>query len=326
MTDTDTVTTSYSDITRYRQCPRAWYLGSFLGLRKIKETRYGPLPFGTRVHLALEVAEKQQRWEEIDLIWNELMQNEFDHWKTLKLPAPKELTWESKTGHVMVTGYMRWREEQHYDVNWEIIGIETQFGEYVDLALPDGRTALVLFRGKADIIMRRVSDGAIYILDYKTAANFSEDTLVKQENSPQGPMYIYLQRATGKGDPSLQAEGVIYDLLKKVQQSKAAAPPFYKRLVVPVTKARLSAALSNLAASAEDIVRVTEALLDGRDHLDVTPYNREWWCHRCQFKNPCLLMQTGNLLGAQDMLNDQYVQGDPMERYHKEAEVAAILD
>lgn len=322
----DVLTTSYSDITKFSQCKRAWYLGSFLGLRKIKQTRYGPLSFGSRVHLALEIAQKEQRWADITDIWNALMQNEFDHWRTLKLPAPPELVKESKLGYVMLEGYVRWRAQERHDENWEIIGVETQFGEYVDIALPDGRTALVLFRGKADIIMRRRTDGAIYILDYKTAQNFGEDTIVRQENSPQGPMYIYLQGKTAEGgNPLLKAEGVIYDLLRKVQQTATATPPFYKRMVIPITKDRLSAAMDNLGATAEEIVRVSEALLDGRDHTQVAPYFREWWCHGCEFRNPCLLMTRGNFAGAQDMLRDQYEAGDPFERYDKEAEVAATL-
>lgn len=316
MTDTDQLTTSYSDITRHDFCKRSWWLGSFLGLRLKRQAQTGPLPFGSRIHLVLEAAEKSDGWERIGQMWNKAMDREFD---VLKMTGgfEKDLVKESKMGLAMLEAFADWREETHQAAKWKVIGVETKYGQEIDLELPDGRTVKVLFRGKLDILQQRQSDGAIVIVDYKTAANLAEVTISNQEDSSQGPMYFMLVQMT---EPDKFYWGVSYILLRKVAHGPTSKPPYFKRLDVPITPAKLAAHRTNLMAKATDLIITQERLEAGVNPAVAAPYSVGWWCNSCPFKAPCKQMQRGNPLGAQDMLDEQYVLGDIWERYADDEE------
>ncbi len=316
--------TSYSDMQRAAWCKRSWWLGSYRGLRPKNQPRSGPLPFGSRIHLALEVARKTDRWDrdEIGSLWNELMDVEFDKNKMLDLHRDPELTRESKMGHAMLTNFITWWEETGQDTKWEVVGIESKYGEYIPVKLPDGRTVQMLFRGKLDLWERRRSDGALAIVDYKTAQNLAEVTIGAQILSEQGPLYSKL---VSLDQPDADIWGVSYIMLRKVQHTKTSNPPYYTRLDVPISVKRLEAVMTNLGGKAAQVVLMTEALDAGQNPLSVAPYNVGWWCNKCPFKNPCRLMQDGNLTGARDMLRDRYEVGDIWQRYADEEEVVNAL-
>lgn len=316
--------TSFSDLTRHDMCARSWWLGSFLALRPVDVPRTGPLPFGTRIHLALEITAKRDAWDRAAIgdVWNQLMEREFDALRESG-GFEKNLVKESKMGYAMLTNFIEWREQTHQAAQYKIVGVESKYGEYIDLDLPDGRTVKVLFRGKLDIKEQRQSDGAIIITDWKTAANLAEVTLRQQELSVQGPMYFMLVEMDGGGTEWLW--GVSYVMLRKVAHGPTSKPPYYTRLDVQVTPDRMAAARRNLTGKVIKAIQTGERLVAGEDPDVAAPYSVGWWCNSCPFRQPCGQMQRGNQAGARDMLHDRFEVGDLWERYQREEEALSEL-
>lgn len=316
--------TSYSDLTRHDMCARSWWLGAYLALRPVDAVRTGPLPFGSRIHLALEVTAKRDAWdrEAIGDVWNILMEREFDAVRESG-GYEKNLVTESKMGYAMLTNFVEWREQTHQAAKYKIIGVESKYGEHIDLTLPDGRTVKVLFRGKLDVLEQRQADGAIIIVDWKTAANLAEVTLRTQELSVQGPMYFMLVEMDSGDTQWLW--GVSYVMLRKVAHGPTSKPPYYTRLDVQITPDRMAAARRNLIGKTIKAIQTGERLAAGEDPDIAAPYSVGWYCHSCPFRQPCGLMQRGNQAGARDLLHDRFEEGDIFERYNREETVLSEL-
>lgn len=306
-------------------CARSWWLGSYRELRPVRLPQTGPLPFGSRIHLVLEATGKTGEWdrEAIRARWNKAMDHE------IKLATENggwvdDLRKEAKMGAAMLVEFVSWLEEIHYHDRYEIIGVESKFGEYIPIKLPDGQTIQMLFRGKLDIWVRRRSDGAMLVVDYKTAANLSERTLAAQEMSNQGPLYMALMMLSLRGQPQEWAAGVQYLMLRKVGHTSTAKPPFYALLDVPISNDRIKAAMTNLAGKARRVVAMTQELDAGGDPMVVAPYSVGWWCDSCPFKTVCNAMQRG-LPRAEEMLEANFVKGDIWERYSRDEKALSDL-
>lgn len=322
MTPTD-LQTSYSDITRASWCARQWYLGTYLGLRLIKEPISGPLPFGTRYHLVLDHARKADKEYDADWLqdkWVELSQHEWDYIRTkwnITERSERELK-EHRMGHAMLGAYPTWLESTNHEATWEHMDAEHQYGEWIDVKMPDGRMVGLLLRGKSDVRERRRSDGAVFIRDDKTAGDLSPNTVDKQELSVQGPLYLWLERREAPKDQ--WSAGISYTMHRKVMHTARATPPFFIRLDVQISAERFKAAQRNIMAKIARVILMTEQL-DAGQHPDlIAPYTAGWWCNSCAYKAPCGLMQRGYKQGAQDMLDEKFEQGDPFERYEKDME------
>ena len=320
--------TSYSDISRASWCARSWYLGTYRRLRLIKEPISGPLPFGTRYHLVLDHARKADREYDAGWLqakWMELSQHEWDYIATkwgITTRTDAELK-EHKLGHAMLGAYPTWLEETKHEALWEYVDSEHQYGQIITITMPDGERVELLLRGKSDVRERRRSDGAIFIRDDKTAANLAESTLDQQERSVQGPLYLWLERKEAPKDQ--WSAGVSYTMHRKVQHTATAKPPFFARLDVQIGIERMRAAQRNIIAKIARVIGMTKQL-DAGAHPDmVAPYTVGWWCKSCPFKAPCDLMQRGYTAGAAAMLDEKYEQGDPFERYEKDAEAVDAM-
>lgn len=315
--------TSYSDITRASWCARQWYLGTYLRLRLIKEPISGPLPFGTRYHLVLDHARKADREYDADWLqdkWAELSQHEWDYIRTkwdITERTERELK-EHRMGHAMLGAYPQWLEQTQHEATWEHMDAEHQYGEWINVKMPDGREVGLLLRGKSDVRERRRSDGAVFIRDDKTSGDLSPNTVDKQELSVQGPLYLWLERREAPKDQ--WSAGVSYTMHRKVMHTARATPPFFVRLDVQISPERFKAAQRNIMAKIAVVLLMTEQLDQGQHPDLIAPYTAGWWCNNCPFKAPCGLMQRGYKAGAADMLAEKYEQGDPFERYDKDME------
>lgn len=318
----DVLQTSHSDLGTMSQCPRLWWLGTWRALRPLAEPMHGPLKFGTRVHKALEIAALRQAWDvdQIAQIWNNLMEIDMTTAEAAGMFV-SDLSTESKLGHAMLTNYIVWRDENRMDEHWKIVGVESRYGEHLDVLLPDGRTVQMFFRGKLDVLEEHVDSGMLVVVDYKTAANLSEVTLFAQEGSDQGPFYLEL---VARDQPDRIMWGVSYILLRKVQHTKTSKPPYYKRMNIPITDVRRAAVLRNMRAKAIEVVDKIDRLTAGQDGLDVAPHKVGWWCKSCPFKGPCGFMQKGEIVAAEQMLADKYQQVDPWARYQEETDLVGV--
>lgn len=316
---TDVLQTSHSDLGTVAQCPRLWWLGTYRALEPNTTPMHGPLKFGTRVHKALEITAKNRAWdvEQIAEIWNALMDADMTRAVESGMFA-SDLSTEAKLGHAMLTNYIGWRDENRMDEHWETIGIESRYGEHLDIVLPDGRTVQMYFRGKLDVLEQHRNTGMIVVVDYKTAQNLSEITLFAQEGSDQGPFYLEL---VARDQPDRIMWGVSYIMLRKVQHTKTSKPPYYKRMNIPITDVRRAAVVRNMRAKATELVDKLDRLDRGQDGLDVAPHRVGWWCKSCPFKAPCGMMQKGEVVAAEHMLADLYTTVDPWARYQEENDV-----
>jgi len=315
--------TSFSDISRASWCARSWWLGTYRGLRLIKEPVSGPLPFGSRYHLVLEHARKADREYDPDWLqdkWTELSEHEWDYIRTkwgITERSDRELK-EHRMGHAMLGAYPQWLEETNHEALWEHLDAEHQYGQWIPVKMPDGRQVDMLLRGKSDVRERRRSDGAVFIRDDKTAGDLSPNTQDKQERSVQGPLYLWLEMLEAPSDQ--WSAGISYTMHRKVMHTARATPPFFARIDVQIGAERMKAAKRNIIAKISRVVTMGEQLDDGQPPDLVAPYTVGWWCNSCPFKAPCDLMQRGYKNGAAEMLDTLFEVGDPFERYEQDME------
>ncbi len=305
------LTTSYSDMQRFRSCPRSWYWGSYRGLRPKAKQLTGALPFGARIHEALQLWEDTGGSAPIEAIWAVLMR--YDYTRQADAGGFTDgLDKENKLGHAMLTGYVEWLDESGEGAQWETLSTETAYGDKLEFDSRLGEPIEILVRGKIDRRRRRKSDGAVFIDDYKTMGNFGEPALLALVTSPQGRLYMELEKKYGSEDSWVA--GVVYTLLRKVLRSRTSKPPYYMRLAVPITQDDLWAYRQRVLGIIDEMSRAKMMLDNGADHLRVTPFHPSWQCATCPFKLPCQESHT-RPLAAEQMLEDLYEVGDPFERY-----------
>jgi hypothetical protein len=243
-------------------------------------------------------------------IWKKLMEREFE--------IAEELGWsdgldkESAMGQVMLEGFQDFLESEGIFANWTVIGIEKKLSTTLTIRLSDGQEVDVVLRGKLDLLSQRNSDGALFAEDYKTTSSLTEDSIQARLSESQLPLYTILAR---RDAPETWVAGGILTQLRKVLRGPRSKPPYYDRLMVPFSEAKLNAALENATAEISQIASVVDRLDRGASHLKVAPYHPSWQCKTCPFKLPCTEMQEGNFSGADRMLLDLYVTGNPLQRY-----------
>jgi hypothetical protein len=310
---TSTPVTSYSDLQRYTNCPRSWYLGTYLRLKRKAEPLDGPLPFGSRIHTALE------RWgrgevEKPEDAYDALMKADFDRANELGL-FTDGLVKEAELGHIMLEGFPDWLEEYGFDEKYEVLSVEAKLSETLMVPVGlDQEPVGVLLRGKLDQRLRRRSDKAVLVNDFKTTSSLSPDTIGNFDQTPQLRLYLLLERQQAPADQ--WSAGYVITLLRKVKRTKTANPPFYGIIERNVSEANLRAAAMNIRAQVTDLV-ATKSMLDAnaiKPEL-IVPFHVSWQCKSCPFRNPCFEMQDGNWSGAKNMLENEYEVGDPFARY-----------
>lgn len=310
----DNTVASFSDLGTFAQCRRRWWLQTYRKLRRIDEPPTGPLPFGSRIHKALEAFYDGTVSDPVTA-WKALMTHEFavdetnGHWNTEALDK------ESKLGHRMLEGYVEWLAAEGEDAAWDVIGVEQALSHHLTVLVdtPDGdQEVTVLVRGKLDRRLRRRSDGAVYVGDFKTMGNFGEPAMLSLELSPQPRLYKMLEQEQAPADQ--WTAGVVFTLLRKVLRTPTAKPPFYKRVTIEINEAEAAAYRVRLEGAVESLVRVKSKLDLGVDPRRAAYFQPGWHCATCPFKLPCGLMQH-TPKGAEDMLADLYTEGDPWARY-----------
>jgi hypothetical protein len=206
----------------------------------------------------------------------------------------------------MLENYVAWTAETGEDAQYETIGVETAMSDTLQVG-----GVSVLIRGKADRRVRRLSDGAILIADFKTTGNFGEGSILALQMSPQPRIYMALEKAER---PDSDVRGVLYTLLRKVQQSKTAKPPFYQLLEINISAVDMAAYQVRLEGAVQELVEMVQRLDRGEDPHKVAFFSPSWACGTCPFKAPCQLFQHSEE-AAEDMLKDLYVMHNPFQRY-----------
>lgn len=316
----DPIDVTYSDLQKFDACKRLWYWSTYLKLRRKDEPVTGPLPFGSRIHTALEVWGKGKIDSPVD-IWNSLMEHEYDFAEKQGWVDTAELDRESKVGHAILSGIAAWMDAEGFWARFETIAVEQAMKESLLIQSRYGPVN-VNVQGKPDQLIRRKLDGRIFVLDWKTTAALADSVKTVMQKSPQFRIYAWLAK---QQNPHLLFGGAIVILLKKVQQSKTAHPPFYGELEIPMSKYDVEEYLTRLKAMVHELLYVTNELDNGTPWRTVAPFSPSRVnCVNCPFRAPCDMMATFPA-GAQDLLATEYVEHDPHDRYAVKDEFDAML-
>lgn len=305
-------------------CKRRWWLSEYRRLAPIGYDPTGPLRSGTRVHTALEAfytpgedpfraLEAAQRDD-----WNTYARNLEETGNDPDPAMIEQFGKDCQLEKIMLEGYGEWIAESGEDAGLETIAVEeivTVPGSAFspELVAKHGDFDVV---GKLDMRIRRESDGARKFVDHKTAASLTMALPTLQMNV-QMKHYRWLESmTTPEGE---QADGALYNVLKKVKRTKAAKPPFFARYEVNHNQEELDNYEKHMKRIIAQILELEAELavtpIEEQPHVAYpTPDDSCSW--KCQFYNACTAFDDGSR--AEDMIRDQFVTRDPLARYATE--------
>lgn len=291
---------SNSELTEFRDCRRKWYLHYYLRLAA-PEKATGALALGTNVHVALATYYSPKGSKGLALgvlssIYQDALE-QADEMTAIQLEKDKKLA------HIMVSGYFEWLEETGADANLEIIEPEVEI-EYESKV---GSTPILLV-GKRDVIGVNTDTGIATLIDHKTTVSFNDPAIDLNE---QSRMYLLLQRLNG----STVVQNCIWNLLRKVQRTAKAEPPFYKREELYVSEDELRRFYIRIHGIIRDILEVRSRLDSGESHYSVCYPRPSRDCSwKCSFRLVCPLIDSEGEK-AEQIINNQFKIGDPYARY-----------
>ena len=305
----DQIVVSNSSIQTFKQCRRKFWLEHYRKLRpKLRETT-GALALGSRIHKALELYYGEigdgVPSADVDLmkIWSDLCEED----RFILLSEFIDTTTfdnEAELGRIMLEGYLEWLEDEGIDSDLEILSQE----ETLEAEFLSGRVKVV---GKIDQRVKRRSDNARLIRDFKTSANFGDLYKTIQMNE-QFILYMVLEML--KKDEDDRVAGAIVTALKKNKRTAAARPPFYEQIEVGHNIFELRNFYKRLQGELQQIVQMWDALEEGQDHQVVaypTPTRDCSW--KCSFAAVCPMFDDGS--DVERALSDQFEARSPFEYY-----------
>src|SRR5260370_6678655 len=163
-----------------------------------------------------------------------------------------ELKEESAMCEAMLTGYEEWLAETGEDADLEVVSTEA------DLQIPLPGVDGVLLRARMDQVNRRISNGDLAFMDYKTGSFERHESLARD---PQFKTYALMQFLATQGEPVTGMQlrqdvpvvmGGQITTLRRVKRTAAAKPPFYRRDPFRFTIAQLEAHFLKLQAVAAE--------------------------------------------------------------------------
>lgn len=305
-----------SEMRTWQRCHRKWYLGYYLRWGKRAPDFGKPTAVGTIVHNALQTIYDPEK-QNVDVIAEMDAARAADHERFPSYQADIEK--DHDLARIMVQGYMDWLEEEGHDAHLKLKeserGLETNLPPYD----PDEITLL----GKLDGRVVDELEQSRWALEHKTVGDLK---------TPLGLLQIDFQLLTEHllefldlmeegADPEeadvRRAGGVLYNMLRKVKRTAASNPPYYKREPVRHNIEELRNHWAHVYGIVEEM-RTAKAKLDnGMDHQSVVfPHPTKDCKWDCPFFAVCPLMDDGS--DYQGLLNDQYEQVDPLERYNRD--------
>ncbi len=289
---------SPSELAKFRRCRRSWYLTYHQrwGVAPEFSSATGVALMGTRIHTALE-AHYGYGINAVDAL-NKVYELEMDR----RPDREDDLAGERDTAVIMVGGYLQWALENGIDEDYEVVATERTLE--VPILLTNGEMAIV--SGKLDQIVRRRSDGAILVRDWKTVASLHKaDLLVLDEQ-----MRIYSALLTIASD-GMRVDGALYAMIQRSKQTARATGPFYEQVHISYNGHEHMSMLTRIRGALDDMERVTRQLNAGVDHRLVAYPNpmtdRCAW--DCPFKNVCPLFDDGSRVD--DAMRGNFRQQDP---------------
>lgn len=292
-------------------CRRKWWLGWHRGLTPKKQSVMGALAVGTRVHEVLAsyyVPDGQPRSElllELNRLLGEdltTLRNQYDGF--VPPEELKQFETEMRLQKAMLEGYLDWVHETGEDSILEIIEPES----YAEAQF----TEEVILISRLDALAIRITDGALVFVDHKTTGDFTK--LIKAlPTNTQMKMYRLILVLS---HPDKRVRGAYFNMIRKVQRTRAAKPPFYMREYMDFNPIELETFASILRGVISDI-QLAEIQLDYLPHHKVVYPRRSDECNwKCSFNRVCPMFDDGSR--AEAYLADNYVTHNPLSYYEKE--------
>ena len=312
---------SQSEMKVFTGCKRRWWLSEYRRLVPLGYDPTGALRSGTRVHTALEafytpgedpfttLAEAQcADWEAYAL-------NCAERGEDPDASVAEQFNKDCQLEKIMLEGYGEWIAESGEDAGLETIAVEEIVTVSGSAFAPELVAKYYAFDvvGKLDMRVRRESDGARKFVDHKTAASLTMALPTLQMNV-QMKHYRWLESmTTPEGE---QADGALYNVLKKVKRTKAAKPPFFARYEVNHNQEEINNYEKHMKRIIAQILELEAELavtpIEEQPHVAYpTPDDSCSW--KCQFYQLCGAFDDGSR--AEDMIRDQFVTRDPLARY-----------
>jgi RecB family exonuclease len=304
MTELQPIRISNSEIQTFKDCRRRWWFSYYRRLKPKQQEFTGALALGSRIHEALDQYYSSDM--ELDLL--EIHSKLVEADRKILMDAYRDtsdLESEAELGHIMLSGYLEWVEEEGIDVELERISNE----EIISMPMFDGRVEL---QGKLDMRVRRKSDGARMFRDFKTVGgSFTEFGSTAHMNE-QILTYMVLEAAQNKNGE--RSDGGIFTMLKKVKRTANAKPPFYQQIEVRHNIYALRNFWKRLTGAVGDMLNVRDQLDAGADHQIVAYPKPSRDCKwKCQFFSVCPLMDDGS--AAEAAIEDSFAVGNPYDYY-----------
>lgn len=299
----DVVEASNSEVQSFLDCRRRWWLTYYRGLQPRAERQVGPMSVGRRVHKSLEEGYSTPGRE--DAARAVLAATLERDWPLAEASGDeKKFESEAELALIMLEGFFDWAAEEGLDADWELVAPER-----VVKAPPIAvRGESVVLKGKLDQLIRRRMDGALFMRDWKTTAEFSPVMLAFR---PQLKTYRLILALT---EPDAQVSGGQFVFLRRVKRTARANPPFYWVEPVYVGPAEGENFFRQTVGTLGRIVEVMQALDAGADHHDLVPPRPTRDCSwRCPFYTCCEMFDDGSRV--EQYLEVTYKVGDPYEYY-----------
>lgn len=307
----------------FRRCPQQWKWSYVDGLSSSDDTP-GALWLGTGVHIALAdwYRPGKKRGPHPAQTFREWAGDEVQSVHTYQGGDFEYGQWEDATdlGIAMLENYIDYYGK---DPDWNVIATEQAFRVKITR---EGR-AVATFFGTFDGVYRDESDGGIYLMEHKTAAQISTAYLALDDQA--GGYWAVASKVLQKHGVLNQGEniaGITYNFLRKARPderpqndggaflnkngtvSKRQPPPHFVREVIPRSPEELRSTLVRLS----DEVYLMQEMREGRLPI-IKNTTRE--CTFCEFFSMCHLHERGG--NAWKTIAEDYTTRDPYADYMK---------
>lgn len=303
-----------SEVTAFLRCRRKWWLRYVRGKSLKRQSQVGTWQLGNWVHSALAAYYQSSQFEE-EVAYDDLRSSRDSAIE--QTPEDSEaIRKQFDLAERMVQGYFEWLAETGADADFEVIAAEqsrsAQISEDVTLL------------GKVDLRVRSRRTGQVGFLDHKTVADLARPTRGEPLNI-QFLTYHLLDTLDPEADPDVpKPKGGWKNLLRRVKRTASAKPPFYARHEHWHNDAELEAYWVRLHGVLRDMRAAEFALAQGGDHRYYaypTPTRDCDW--DCPFLAVCPSLDR-DPRAAEEMLERDYLETDPLERYNEEADTGGI--
>jgi hypothetical protein len=302
----DQLEVSNSEIQSFLDCHRRWWLSYYRALKPRYEKPHGPLSLGSRVHTALE--EGFSTPGRAEAMWKVFAKTiEDDYALARELDCVEEFEKDCELALVMLQGFVQWAAEEGLDAGWDVVSSE----RIVKAPPIDIAGTNVVLKGKLDQMVRRESDGSLFMRDWKTTITFK---LVMLQFLPQLKTYLTLLQLT---EPESRVTGGQFVFLRKVKRTARAVPPFYMTYERTVSSTEMSAFWDQTVGTMWRMVEATAALDRGESHHGVVPPRPTRDCSwRCPFYLCCDMFDDGSNVEA--YLEANFEVTDPYAYYDED--------